>query len=278
MKTDEARNQWELAAPGWAKWEDVISSSVVAATNLMLDMAGVSEGKHVLDLASGAGNQTIAAAQRVGSSGHVVANDISKTMLHHLHQNASAANLSNISTLLGAIQDLEISPNSFDAAICRFALMLFAEPAIALSNVHQALKPNGKLGVAVFSTPQTNLFFVKPMQILLHHAGKSPPPGAPGLFSLGAPGALKNLFESNHFINVEIRYHNVIFQMPSATQTLTMIQEALGAYRAVIGDSPESVQRAAWNEVLAYLKSIETNNVIEAPAEIIVGSAQKPTL
>lgn len=277
MKTDEARNQWELAAPGWAKWEDVISSAVVSATDMMLDMAGVVKGMHVLDLASGAGTQSIAAAQKVGPSGHVVANDISKTMLHHVQQNASTANLSNISTLLGAVQDLDISPNSFDAVICRFALMLFAEPAIILSNVHQALKPNGKIGVAVFSTPQANQFFVEPMQILLRYAGKSPAPGGPGLFSLGAPGTLKNLFEVNHFVNVEICYLNVVFQMPSATQTLTMIQEAFGAYRAVIGDSPESVQRAAWNEVLDYLKSIETNNGIEAPAEVIVGSAQKPT-
>ena len=158
MKTDEASNQWELAAPGWAKWEDVISSAVVSATNMMFDMAGVVKGKHVLDLASGAGSQTIMAAQRVGPSGHVVANDISKTMLHHVHQNASAANLSNISTLLGAVQELEISPSSFDAVICRFALMLFAEPAIVLANVHQALKPNGKIGVAVFSARMVKNF------------------------------------------------------------------------------------------------------------------------
>jgi ubiquinone/menaquinone biosynthesis C-methylase UbiE len=276
MKTDEARNQWELAAPGWAKWEDAISAAFVSATDMMLDMAGVTKGKHVLDLASGAGNQSVAAAQRVGSSGHVVANDISKTMLHHVQQNASAANLSNISTLLGAVQDLEIAPNSFDAVICRFALMLFPEPAIILSKVHQALKPNGKIGVVVSSTPQANPFFVKPMQILLHHAGKSPSPGGPGLFSLGAPGTLKNLFEVNHFVNVETCHLDVAFQMPSATQTLTMIQEAFGAYRAVISDSPEPVQRAAWNEVLEYLKSIESNNGIEAPAEVIVGSAQKP--
>ena len=105
--------------------------------------------------------------------------------------------------------------------------MLFAEPAIVLANVHQALKPNGKIGVVVFSTPQTNQFFVKPMQILLHHAGKSPSPGGPGLFSLGAPGTLKTLFEVNHFVNVEICYLNVAYQYPSATQTLTMMQESV---------------------------------------------------
>ena len=49
MNTDEARKQWELAAPGWAKWEDVISAAVVSVTNMMLDTVGVTEGKHVLE-------------------------------------------------------------------------------------------------------------------------------------------------------------------------------------------------------------------------------------
>lgn len=276
MKTDEARIQWEKAAPGWAKWEDVVSRSALSATDMMLDMADVTQGKRVLDLASGAGNQTLSAAHRVSPSGHIVANDISKTMLHHVEQNSASAGLSNVSTLLGAVQDLEIPPNSFDAVICRFALMLFAEPAIVLANVHHALKPGGKIGVVVFSTPQSNLFFVRPMQILLRHAGKTPPPGGPGLFSLGAPGVLENLFAEGGFINIESRYLNLTLQMPSATQTLTMIQEAFGAYRAVIGDSPESVQKAAWAEVLEYLKSIDTGNGIEAPFEALIGSAQKP--
>jgi len=276
METNEARSQWEKAAPGWAKWEDVFTKSAGPATETMLEMAGVNLGKRILDLASGAGSQTLAAAHKVGPTGQIVANDISKTMLLHVEQNAASAGISNISTLLGAVQDLDITPNSFDAVICRFALMLFAEPAKALFNVQQALKPEGKIGVVVFSTPQTNLFFVRPMQILLQHAGKTPLPGTPGLFSLGAPGILEKLFQDTGFINIETRILNLTFQMPSANQTLVMVQEAFGAYRAVIGDSPESVQTAAWRDVLEYFRSIEINNKIEAPAEVLVGSAQKP--
>jgi ubiquinone/menaquinone biosynthesis C-methylase UbiE len=276
MDTNEAHAQWEKAAPGWAKWEDVISKAAGLATETMLEMADVILGKHILDLASGAGSQTLAAAHKVGSNGHVIANDISKTMLLHVEKNAAAAGISNISTLMGAVQDLEIAPNSFDAVICRFALMLFAEPAKALFNVQQALKPEGKIAVVVFSTPQANHFFVRPMQILLQHAGKTPLPDTPGLFSLGAPGILERLLKDTGFINIETRILNLTFLMPSANQTLIMVQEAFGAYRAVIGDSPEAVQAAAWAEVLEYFKSIETRNKIEAPAEVLVSSAQKP--
>jgi ubiquinone/menaquinone biosynthesis C-methylase UbiE len=42
----------------------------------MLDMAGVGAGARVLDVAAGAGGQTLAAARRVGPSGSVLATDI----------------------------------------------------------------------------------------------------------------------------------------------------------------------------------------------------------
>lgn len=277
MKTNEARSQWEKAAPGWAKWEDVLAKWVLPATNTMLEMADVDAGKRVLDLASGAGSQTLSAAQRVGPAGHIVANDISETMLHHVEQNATSVGLSNISTLLGPVQELELQANSFDAVICRFALMLFTEQAKVLSTVHRALKPGGKISVVVFSTPQANLFFVKPMQILLQHAGKTPPPGAPGLFSLGAPGVLEQLFKDNGFMNIECRDLALTIQMPMAEQMLEMMQEAFGAYRAVISESPESVQVAAWAEVLEFFRSMETEKGIESSVEVLIGSAQKPT-
>ena len=64
--------------------------------------------------------------------------------------------------------------------------------------------------------------------------------------------------------------------MPLAEESLAMIQEAFGVYRAIISDSPEAVQKMAWKEVLEYLLSIETSNGIEAPAQVLICSAQKP--
>ena len=276
MNVNEARTQWEKAAPGWAKWEDVFSRGVGAATIKMLDMANVTSGNNVLDLASGAGNQTLIAAKRVGENGHVVANDISSTMLQHVMENSAKHGLSNISTQLGAVQELNIAPNSFDAAICRFALMLFANPEIVLSKILEALKPGGKLGVMVFSQPEVNKFFVKPMQILLRNAGKKPPKGGPGLFSMGNPSTLEKLFDESGFVNIEISIHNLTFELPPAKDSLLMMQEAFGAYRAVISDCAEEVQKKAWEEVLACLSSFETSKGIEAPAQILIGSAQKP--
>jgi len=69
----ELRNTWEKAAPGWAKWERELSAGLSSATDMLIDMAGICPGMRVLDLACGAGSQTIYAARRVGRSGGVVA-------------------------------------------------------------------------------------------------------------------------------------------------------------------------------------------------------------
>src|SRR5262245_60636197 len=107
MPTADIRTQWESAAPGWARWESTIATWMEPATEAMLAMAGVEAGARVLDLASGAGSQTLRAAQRVGAQGHVVASDIADMMLYHVQKNARAAGLTNVTTLAGAAENRE---------------------------------------------------------------------------------------------------------------------------------------------------------------------------
>jgi len=277
MQQTDVRKQWEGAAPGWAKWEATVATWIEPATTAMLAMANIAPGARVLDLASGAGSQTLSAARKVGAQGHVVASDISETMLQHVRESARTAGLNNVSTLASAAEDLDVDSESFDAAICRLGLMLFAEPANALAAVRRAVKPGGKVAVVVFTTPATNSFMAKPMQILLRHAGKAPPsPGQPGIFSLGAPGVIERLFTDCGYVSVEQRTLAIPLRMPSAAQALEMMREAFGAYRAVVSDTPEAVRAAAWAEVAQMLETFETATGFEAPAEVLVAAATKP--
>jgi SAM-dependent methyltransferase len=277
MQTADIRAQWEGAATGWARWETTVATWMEPATEAMLVMAGVDTGVRVLDLACGAGSQTLRAAQRVGVRGHVIANDIADTMLHHVRENVRAAGLSNVTTLAGAAEELDLAAETLDAVICRLGLMLFAAPAKALAAVRRALRPSGKVAVVVFTTPAANPFMAQPMRILLSHAGKTPPaPGQPGIFSLGAPGVITRLFAESGFTGVEQRTLAVPLRIGSAAQALAMMQEAFGAYRAVVSGQPEAVRRAAWAEVAEALKTFEVPTGFEAPAEVLVAAGAKP--
>ena len=71
------RAQWEEAAEAWDAWGPTLERWLGPATELMLDLAAVGPGSRVLDVAAGAGGQTLAAARRAGPDGRVLATDIS---------------------------------------------------------------------------------------------------------------------------------------------------------------------------------------------------------
>jgi ubiquinone/menaquinone biosynthesis C-methylase UbiE len=121
----ELRNTWETAAPGWAKWDHEFSVGLSGATDTLIDMAGIRPGMRVLDLACGAGHQTIRTAQCVGPNGSVVACDISATMLDNVRKSAASAKLQNIETLECAADELGETLPPFDAAISRWVSCFF---------------------------------------------------------------------------------------------------------------------------------------------------------
>ena len=108
----------------------------------------------VLDLACGAGIQTLQVAKRVGPNGGMVAIDISITMLEHARRNAATAGLQNVEFVECAAEDLEADLIPFDASISRLGLMLFPSPDNALRAVQSVLKPAARFAALVFTTPR----------------------------------------------------------------------------------------------------------------------------
>jgi cyclopropane fatty-acyl-phospholipid synthase-like methyltransferase len=70
------------SADWWSGGQAARQQLYGAATETMLELAGVQAGSRVLDVAAGTGESTLVAAARVGSKGHVVAADVSASMLN----------------------------------------------------------------------------------------------------------------------------------------------------------------------------------------------------
>ncbi len=274
----ELRNTWESAAPGWAKWEHVFAASLSSATDALIDMAGIRPGMRVLDLACGAGSQSIQAAKRVGPNGKVVASDISGAMLEYVRRNASHAGLRNIETLECAADELDETQPPFDASICRLGLMLFPSPPKALEAVRRALKPGARFAAMVFTTPANNPVMAQPMAILRRRAGKpSPAPGQPGIFALGGDGVLERLIRGSGLGDVKMQAVRAPLVLPSASDALQLLQEAAGAYRAVVADLSDAEKSKAWSEVYECLKPFEARGGFQTELELIIVSGARPS-
>ena len=271
------RAQWERAAEAWDRWSPLLAEWLGPATRAMLDMAAIGSGARVLDVAAGAGEQTLAAARRVGADGYVLATDISPSILRFALSAARKAGLANVETLeLDGERHSTLPKASFDAAISRVGLIYFPDRQRALAGIRRALKPRGRVAAVVYSTPERNSFFSLPVGIIRRRAQLPPPlPGQPGPFSLGAEGVLAQVLEQAGFRDVEVRRVESPVRLPSAAECVRFERESFGALHQMMVAMSERERTETWEEVEAALGKFETDNGFVGPCEMLVGAGSK---
>lgn len=123
----------------------------LSGTGLLVERADVREGTRVLDAGCGPGRVTIPLASRVGSRGEVIALDVQQGMLDRVNANAARAGLTNVRTLLGALESganvLRDHDEAFDRILLVTVLGEIPDQVGALRSLHRALKPGGILSV-----------------------------------------------------------------------------------------------------------------------------------
>jgi len=270
------REQWQTAAEAWHRWGPALEQWLGPATELMLDLAGVRLGSRVLDVAAGAGGQTLAAARRVGPAGRVLATDISPNILRYAAEGARRAGLANVETRELDGEDLHVGPESFDAVISRVGLIYFPDQQKALGGMYRALKPGGRVAAMVYSTADRNEFFSIPVSIIRRRAQLPPPlPGQPGPFSLGQAGALQAAFEQAGFHAVQTRLVSAPLSMPTAAECVRFERESFGALHQMLSGLSEAEREAAWTEIEQQLRQFENGGGFAGPCELVVGVAEK---
>jgi cyclopropane fatty-acyl-phospholipid synthase-like methyltransferase len=270
------REQWQTAAEPWHRWGPTLEDWLGEATGLMLDMAGVGPGSRVLDVAAGAGGQSLAAARRVGPDGSVLATDISENILDYAEQAATRAGLTNIATRVMDGESLEVEEGFFDAVISRVGFIYFPNQEAAFAGMRRALKPGGRLAGVVYSTPEANRFFSIPVSVIRRRAGlPAPAPGQPGPFSLGGLGVIEDLYARSGFFDMEIRRVPAPLRMMSAAECVRFERESFGALHQMLADLNETEREEAWDEIERELSQFETSGGFEGPCELIVAAGTR---
>ncbi len=241
------------------------------ATNVMLDMAGVGEGQRVLDVAAGAGEQTIVIAKRVGPSGYVLATDISSNILDFAQNAARQAGLENVDTKVMDGENLEVPDDAFDAVISRVGLIYFPDQHKALVGMKRVLKAGGRVAAITYSLPENNKFFSVPVSIIRRRANIAPPlPGQPGPFSLGGPGVLEAAYQKAGFHDIQVRLVPSPLRMPSAAECVRFERESFGALHQMLAGVPEAGRPSVWDEIEEELKKFEGAEGFVGPCEMVV--------
>jgi ubiquinone/menaquinone biosynthesis C-methylase UbiE len=113
----------------------------------LVDLAGITEGHRVLDVACGTGVAARAAADRVGPTGSVVGLDLNPAMLQ-----VAARTRSDIEWREGDAANLPFGDEEFDAVLCQSAVFFFPDLDLAFAEMARVVKRGGAVAIQTYAT------------------------------------------------------------------------------------------------------------------------------
>ena len=161
----------------------------------------------MLDVGSGFGTTTLELARAVGEQGRVMALDVSEPLMARLRSRTAAEAVSNIISHVGDAQTEVLPAEHFRLVVSRFGVMFFDDPTAAFANIHEALRPDGRLVFVCWQPLAVNEWVAAPLDAMapVDRADRpSPPPGGPGPFGLATQEVLHEVLDGAGFSDVEL--------------------------------------------------------------------------
>jgi ubiquinone/menaquinone biosynthesis C-methylase UbiE len=235
-------------------------------------MARLAPGLRVLDIAAGTGIFAEAAAAAVGPSGHLVAADLSPSMLEGARRRLGA--LPNVTFAVEDGQALSFPDGHFDAVACSLGLMLFPDPARGLAEFRRVLRPGGRCAVSVETTPERS-FTTRTNAAIGRHV-PSRADAAARYHSLGEASRLRALFEAAGFEDVETATEARSYPFASFDAYFELMERGGAPTGLEYAALPEDVRRAVREDVRRGLEGdAETGRPVEVPVEILFGGGRR---
>jgi SAM-dependent methyltransferase len=268
---------WNAAAAGWDANTPIIRTWLRTSTDAMINMANIAEGMHVLDIAAGAGDQSLDIAAKVGPGGIVEMTDFSADILELAEAAVKKAGLKNIRAIVADAENLPFDGEQYDAAVCRLGLMLFPHPERALAEMHRVLKPGARASVLVFSTIEANPCLSVMMSVAAKRVGLAPPaPDMPGsLVSLGKPGLVSEMFGNAGFGSVVSTRISAPFNLPTASHYVKFVRDSGAPIVHLMAQLDQKARDHAWAEIEDKLSAFNTIDGWCGPNELLLATGAK---
>jgi ubiquinone/menaquinone biosynthesis C-methylase UbiE len=184
----------------------IVGTTLQIVGEMLCEAVDVRSTQHVLDVAAGNGNATLAAARRFAE---VVSTDYVGTLLDRGGERAKAEHLP-VTFQLADAENLPFADASFDVVLSTFGVMFTPDQERAAQELLRVCRPGGKIGLANW-TPESFIGQV------FKTIGKYVPP-APGVKSpalWGSRGHLELLFGSIATIAAESKIFNFRYKSPA---------------------------------------------------------------
>ena len=238
----EAHLEWDGGVAAARKWKKQAAVSGRPTNEALIDLAQISAGMKVLDLASGSGHPALDIARVVGPAGHVTATDLSSKLLAVAEEKAAEEEVSNISFREVDMENQPFPDETFDVVTCRLGIMYARNVEQALREMRRVLKPGGRVGLVAWGPDKDDPRKTTVLNVLMKYSKSSTPDSSVALgSSFSEPGKLSRALSQAGFRRVYEETRNIPFPFPgSPEQAWDLVQDGAILFQNMIkGLTPE---------------------------------------
>ena len=115
---------------------------------LPTQFAKIKKGDVVIDLGSGAGNDSFIARSEVGETGTVIGIDFTTAMIERARANTAKLGFTNVEFRQGDIEDMPVASNKADVIVSNCVLNLVPNKDNVFKEIFRVLKPGGHFSIS----------------------------------------------------------------------------------------------------------------------------------
>jgi SAM-dependent methyltransferase len=266
---------WETMAAGWERRRDDLERISKPVQEWLVRELAPLPGETILELAAGPGDTGFAAAARLGDDGRLISTDFSPEMTEVARRRGAELGLTNVEYRSMDAEHIDLEDGTVDGVICRFALMLMADPEAALAETHRVLRPGGRLVLATWRGPEQNPWVALAGRILTAR-GLMPPnePGAPGMFTMSTDERVESLLAAAGFTDVLIEDVPVRFAYRDVDEYVTATRDTGGAFARAYAQASEEEQADITHELAEAFAPFRTGDGLVLPGVALVALAR----
>jgi ubiquinone/menaquinone biosynthesis C-methylase UbiE len=230
----------------------------------LVEIAGVTPGALVLDVACGRGAVLFPAAERAGAGGRVNGIDISAGMVRETTSEIARRGVVNASAVVMDAEALEFHDDYFDFVLCAFSLQFFTDAVRAVKEFKRVLKPGGKLAVATWGKDDPKWAWWDELMV---GTGVSTPLRSRDVVTAeavrellaegGFPEVLTTTEESDHVYPTRREWWNKSWSLSSRVTLERLGEEEMKKLRSAVDEKLDEMEEAdgwhEWHEVVYTL-------------------------
>ena len=257
---------WEVAASAYDRF---FAQVTPLAVEPLLDAAGVTAEKRVLDAATGPGYCAAAAAERRAS---VLGVDVARAMVELARRKHPVLRFERAS-----VTKLPFPDASFDAAVGNFMILHLGEPERAVEELSRVLVRDGALALSTWDQPDEARLFGVVLEAIAD-VGVAPPgdvPAGPSFFRFADDAEFRQLLSGAGLSDVRVETVRFEHELRSSEDLFVAMLEGTVRISALLRGADDRQRELVREALESRLSPYRRGTAFAVPVSIKICSGRK---